>query len=73
MNIENFRDPRNQVKYQEKIQERLEEKEEGQNPSEIWKNITEACTQIVEDILGRKDKNIRSQRKTVKDLAEAQK
>ena len=32
INIDNFKDPRNQVKYQEKIQERLEEKAEGQDP-----------------------------------------
>ena len=50
----------------------MEEKEEGQDPSEIWKNITEACTQIAKEVLGRKDKNIRSQSKTVKDLSEAQ-
>ena len=65
INIGNFKDPRNQVKHQEKIQERLEEKEEGQNPGEIWKNITEACTEILEEGLGRKDKNIRSQSKTI--------
>ena len=46
----------------------LEEKEECQDPGEIWKNITEACTQIAEEVLGRKDKNTRSQSKTVKDL-----
>ena len=39
ININNFKDARNQVKYQEKIQERLEEKEEGKDPDEIWKNI----------------------------------
>ena len=61
INIDIFIDPRNQVKYQEKMQERLEEIEEGQDPSEIWKNITKACTQVAEEVLGRKDKNIRSQ------------
>ena len=71
--MDNFKDPRNKVKFQEKIQERLQEKEEGQDPGEIWKNITETCTQIVEEVLGRTDKNIRSQSKTVKDLSEAQK
>ena len=35
INIDNFKDPRNKAKYQEKIQERLEEKEEGQDPGEI--------------------------------------
>ena len=35
INIDNFKDPRNQVKYQEKMQERLEEKVEGQDPCEI--------------------------------------
>ena len=40
------------------MQERLEEKEEGQDPSKIWKNITEACSQILEEVLGRKDKKI---------------
>ena len=73
INIDNFKDPRNQVKYQEKIQERLDEKEEDQDPGEIWKNITEAGTQKAEEVLGRKDKNIRIQSKTVKDLSEAQK
>ena len=56
-----------------KIQERLEEKEESQDPAEIWKNIRKVCTQIAEEVLGRKDKNIRSESKTVKDLSEAQK
>ena len=37
INKENFKDPRNQVRYQEKIQERFEEKEEGQDPCEICK------------------------------------
>ena len=37
------------------------------------KNIREACTEMAEEVLGRKDKNIRSQCKTVKDLLEAQK
>ena len=37
INIDNFKDLRNQVKYQEKIQERLEEKEESEDPGEIWK------------------------------------
>ena len=37
------------------------------------KNIRETCTQIAEEVLGRKDKNIRSQSKTVKDPSEAQK
>ena len=34
INIDNSKDPRNQVEYQEKIQKQLEEKE-GQDPSEI--------------------------------------
>ena len=34
INIHNFKDPRNQVKYQVKIQEGLEEKEEGQGPDD---------------------------------------
>ena len=51
----------------------MQEKEEGQDSGEIWKNITEACTQIAEEVLGRKDKNIRSKSKPVKDLSEAQK
>ena len=50
----------------------MEKKEEGQDPCEIWKNITVACTQIAEDVFGRKDKNLRSQSKTVKNLSEAQ-
>ena len=37
------------------------------------KNIREACTQIANEVLVRKDKNIRSQSKTVKELTEAQK
>ena len=73
INIDNFKDPRNQVKYHDNIQERLEEKEEIQDTGEIWKNIREVCTQIAEEVLGRKDKNIKSQNKTVKDLSEAQK
>ena len=51
----------------------MEQKEEGQDPGEIWKNIREACIQIAGEVLGRKDKNIRGQSKTVKDLSEAQK
>ena len=51
----------------------MEKKKEGQNPCEIWKNIRGACTEIAEKVLGRKDKNTRSQSKTVKDLSEAQK
>ena len=66
INKENFKDPRNQVKYQEKIQERLEEKES-------WNNIRESCTEVAEEVLGRKDKNVRIQSKTVKDLSEVQK
>ena len=54
--IDSFKDSRNQIKYQEKIQERMEDKGEGQDPGEILKNIREACTQIVEEVLGRKDK-----------------
>ena len=50
----------------------MEEKEEGQDPSDIWKNIIEVCTQIAEEVIGRKDKNISSQSKTLKDLSEAQ-
>ena len=73
INMDNFKHPRNQVKYQEKIQERLEKKEEGHDPSESCKNIREACTQIAKEALDRKDKNIRNQSKTVKDLSEAQK
>ena len=46
--IDNFKDPRNQIKYQEKMQERLEEKG-GQDPGKIWKNIIETCTQIAEE------------------------
>ena len=34
---DNFKDPRNQVKYQKKIQERLEDKKEGQDPCKMWK------------------------------------
>ena len=49
------------------------EKKKGQNPCKIWKNIRGACTEIAEKVLGRKDKNTRSQSKTVKDLSEAQK
>ena len=45
INIDNFKDPRNQVKYQVNIQERLEEKEEGQGPCEIWKKILERHVQ----------------------------
>ena len=71
--MDKFKDLRNKVKSQEKIQERLEEKEEGQHPGEIWKNIREACTQIAEEVLDRKDKNIGSQSKTVKDLSKTQK
>ena len=73
INIDIFKDPRNQVKYQEKVQARLEEKEEVQGPCEIWKKNREACSEIAEEVLGRKDKNIRSQSKTVKDLLEEQK
>ena len=35
INIENLKDQRNQVKYQEQIQETLEEKEK--DPGKIWK------------------------------------
>ena len=49
------------------------EEKEGQDPCEIWKNIRKACTEMGEEVLGRKDKNIRSQCKIVKDLSEAQK
>ena len=35
ININNFKDSRNEVTHQEKIQERMEEKEEGQDPCEI--------------------------------------
>ena len=37
VNIDNFKDPRNHVKYQEKIQQRLEEKYNGQDPCKLWK------------------------------------
>ena len=37
------------------------------------RNIREACTDVAEKALGRKDKITRSQSKTVKDLSEAQK
>ena len=36
-------------------------------------NIREACTEIAEEVLGRKDNKIRSHSKTVKDLSETQK
>ena len=36
-------------------------------------NIREACTEIAEEVLGRKDKNIKIQSKTVKDLSGAKK
>ena len=51
----------------------MEEREECQDPCEIWKNITEVYTEIAEKVLGRKDKNTKSQSKTVKDLSETKK
>ena len=51
----------------------MEEKGEGPDPDKIWKNLREACTEIADEVQGRKNKNIRSQSKTVKDLSEAQK
>ena len=36
-------------------------------------NIREACTQIADKVPSGKDKNIRTQSKTVKDLSETQK
>ena len=47
INVDNFKDPRNEVKYQEKIKERLEEKEEGPDPGEIYKNIREALQKLL--------------------------